>query len=191
MKEMLSDEVMDLPDERTILKSNTALGHGVMDNVSHIVYVKSSSFKSSNNVNIAREIEKINRIFTEREENYILVGPGRWGSSDSSLGIPVKWPHISSARLIVESALDNYRIEPSQGTHFFQNLTSFGVGYFTVNTFADDGYYDESYLNELPAVYESESLRIVKFDVPVLIEINGRKGKGLVTKPGVEQIENK
>lgn len=191
MKEMLSDEVMDLPDERTILKSNTALGHGVMDNVSHIVYVKSSSFKSSNNVNIAREIEKINRIFTEREENYILVGPGRWGSSDSSLGIPVKWPHISSARLIVESALDNYRIEPSQGTHFFQNLTSFGVGYFTVNTFADDGYYDESYLNELPAVYESESLRIVKFDAPVLIEINGRKGKGLVTKPGVEQIENK
>ena len=191
MKEMLSDEVMDLPDERTILKSNTALGHGVMDNVSHIVYVKSSSFKSSNNVNIAREIEKINRIFTEREENYILVGPGRWGSSDSSLGIPVKWPHISSARLIVESALDNYRIEPSQGTHFFQNLTSFGVGYFTVNTFADDGYYDESYLNELPAVYDSESLIIVKFDVPVLIEINGRKGKGLVTKPGVEQIENK
>ena len=191
MKEMLSDEVMDLPDERTILKSNTALGHGVMDNVSHIVYVKSSSFKSSNNVNIAREIEKINRIFTEREENYILVGPGRWGSSDSSLGIPVKWPHISSARLIVESALDNYRIEPSQGTHFFQNLTSFGGGYFTVNTFADDGYYDESYLNELPAVYESESLRIVKFDAPVLIEINGRKGKGLVTKPGVEQIENK
>ena len=168
MKEMLSDEVMDLPDERTILKSNTALGHGVMDNVSHIVYVKSSSFKSSNNVNIAREIEKINRTFTEREENYILV-----------------------ARLIVESALDNYRIEPSQGTHFFQNLTSFGVGYFTVNTFAGDGYYDESYLNELPAVYESESLRIVKFDAPVLIEINGRKGKGLVTKPGVEQIENK
>lgn len=191
MKEMLSDEVMDLPDERTILKSNTALGHGVMDNVSHIVYVKSSSFKSSNNVNIAREIEKINRTFTEREENYILVGPGRWGSSDSSLGIPVKWPHISSARLIVESALDNYRIEPSQGTHFFQNLTSFGVGYFTVNTFAGDGYYDESYLNELPAVYESESLRIVKFDAPVLIEINGRKGKGLVTKPGMEQIENK
>ena len=167
------------------------MGHGVMDNVSHIVYVKSSSFKSSNNVNIAREIEKINRTFTEREENYILVGPGRWGSSDSSLGIPVKWPHISSARLIVESALDNYRIEPSQGTHFFQNLTSFGVGYFTVNTFAGDGYYDESYLNELPAVYESESLRIVKFDAPVLIEINGRKGKGLVTKPGVEQIENK
>ena len=120
-----------------------------------------------------------------------MVGPGRWGSSDSSLGIPVKWPHISSARLIVESALDNYRIEPTQGTHFFQNLTSFGVGYFTVNTFAGDGYYDESYLNELPAVYESESLRIVKFDAPVLIEINGRKGKGLVTKPGVEQIENK
>ncbi len=185
-KEMLSDEVMDLPDEQTILKSNAALGHGVMDNVSHIIYVKTQNFKASNNVDIAREIEKINRTFTDREEGYILIGPGRWGSSDSALGIPVKWPHISSARLIVESALDNYRIEPSQGTHFFQNLTSFGVGYFTVNSFARDGYYDEDYLNELPAVYESDSLRIVKFDTPVLIEINGRKGKGLVTKPGVE-----
>ena len=191
MKEMLNDEVMDLPDEKTILKSNTALGHGVMDNVCHIVYVKSQNFKPSNNVNIAREIEKINRTFTEREEHYILIGPGRWGSSDSSLGIPVKWPHISSARLIVESALDNYRIEPSQGTHFFQNLTSFGVGYFTVNSFAGDGYYDEAYLDSLPAVYESDFLRIVKFDSPVLIEINGRKGKGLVTKPGLNPNENK
>ena len=191
MKEMLNDEVMDLPDEKTILKSNTALGHGVMDNVCHIVYVKSQNFKPSNNVNIAREIEKINRTFTEREEYYILIGPGRWGSSDSSLGIPVKWPHISSARLIVESALDNYRIEPSQGTHFFQNLTSFGVGYFTVNSFAGDGYYDEAYLDSLPAVYESDFLRIVKFDSPVLIEINGRKGKGLVTKPGLNPNENK
>ena len=188
---LLNDEVMDLPDEQTILKSNTALGHGIMDNVKHIVYVKSGSFKSSNNVNIAREIEKINRTFTEREEFYILIGPGRWGSSDYSLGIPVKWPHISSARLIVESALDNYRIEPSQGTHFFQNLTSFGVGYFTVNSFAGDGYYDEEYLNGLPAVYESDSLRIVKFDEPVLIEINGRKGKGLVTKPGLDPNETK
>ena len=191
MKEMLNDNVMDVPDEKTILKSNTALGHGIMDNVRHIVYVKSQNFKASNNVNIAREIEKINRTFTEREEYYILIGPGRWGSSDSSLGIPVKWPHISSARLIVESALDNYRIEPSQGTHFFQNLTSFGVGYFTVNSFAGDGYYDEAYLDSLPAVYESASLRIVEFEKPVLIEINGRKGKGLVTKPGLDLNENK
>ena len=191
MKEMLNDNVMDVPDEKTILKSNTALGHGIMDNVRHIIYVKSQNFKASNNVNIAREIEKINRTFTEREEYYILIGPGRWGSSDSSLGIPVKWPHISAARLIVESALDNYRIEPSQGTHFFQNLTSFGVGYFTVNSFAGDGYYDEAYLNSLPAVYESEFLRIVEFEKPVLIEINGRKGKGLVTKPGLDPNENK
>lgn len=184
-KEMLNDEIMNLPDEQTILKSDTALGHGIMENIRHIVYVKTADFRSSNNSLIAREIEKINRTFTERDENYILIGPGRWGSSDSALGIPVKWPHISAARLIVESALSNYRIEPSQGTHFFQNLTSFGVGYFTVNPFANEGYYDEAYLNEMPAEYESEFLRIVKFEQPVLVEINGRKSKGLVTKPGV------
>ncbi len=145
-KEMRDDEVFDLPDEQTILKSNSALGHGIMNDLYHIVYVKTKDFNSSNNMLIAREIEKINRRFVEKGENYILVGPGRWGSSDTALGIPVKWPHISNARLIVESALKNYRIEPSQGTHFFQNLTSFGVGYFTINPFMNDGFFYEAYL---------------------------------------------
>ena len=115
--------------------------------------------------------------------NYILIGPGRWGSSDTALGIPVKWPNISAARLIVESSLSNYRIEPSQGTHFFQNLTSFGVGYFTINPSSSDGIYDIDYLNSLPAIYESESIRIVSFDKPLVIGINGVKGVGVVAKP--------
>ena len=141
---------------------------------------------------IAREIEKINRKFVEKGENYILVGPGRWGSSDTALGIPVKWPHISNARLIVESALKNYRIEPSQGTHFFQNLTSFGVGYFTINPFMNDGFFDEVYLEGFEAEEETRFLRVIQFEKPVVVKINGKKNIGLVLKPGVivERTEN-
>ena len=182
-KEMLDEKIMDTPDESLILKSNTALGHGMMDNVKDIIYVKPEHFSSFNNSLIAREIEKINRKYNESGENYILIGPGRWGSSDTALGIPVKWPHISAARLIVESSLPNYRIEPSQGTHFFQNLTSFGVGYFTIDKSAKSGICDTDYLNSQPAVYESEFLRIVHFDEPLTIGINGRTGLGIVIKP--------
>ena len=114
----------------------------------------------------------------------MLVGPGRWGSSDPWLGIPVKWPHISQARVIVEKGLENYRIEPSQGTHFFQNLTSFGVGYFTVNPFLEnDGFFDEAWLKSIPAVQETAFVRHVRFDNPICIKINGKKRIGVVMKP--------
>ncbi|MCM1505002.1 MAG: phosphoenolpyruvate synthase [Muribaculum sp.] len=182
-KDLVDESTMALPDEKILLRSNTALGHGNIENVNTIVYVRPDNFSSSNNSLIAREIEKINRNFTERNEGYILVGPGRWGSSDTALGIPVKWPHISSARLIVESSLSNYRIEPSQGTHFFQNLTSFGVGYFTINPGLNGGIYDVEYLDSFPAEYESDFVRIVRFAAPLTIGINGRKGVGVVVKP--------
>lgn len=187
-KDIVDDSILELPDEKVLLRSNTALGHGNIENVDTVVYVRPENFSSSNNSLIAREIEKINRNFTERNEGYVLIGPGRWGSSDTALGIPVKWPHISSARLIVESSLSNYRIEPSQGTHFFQNLTSFGVGYFTIDTSSNNGIYDVEFLNSQPAVYESDFLRIVKFNTPLAIGINGRKGVGVVVKPDV--VEN-
>lgn len=182
-KEMLDEKIMETDNNDLILKSNTALGHGTMDNVRDVVYVKTKNFSSSNNQLIAREIEKINHTFTEKGDGYILIGPGRWGSSDPSLGIPVKWPHISSARLITEASLPNYRIEPSQGTHFFQNLTSFGVGYFTIDTRDNDSVYDIAYLDNCPAAYESEFIRIVHFDNPLTISINGRSGLGIVVKP--------
>jgi len=184
-KEMLDDSIMNEPDEDLILRSETALGHGLMDNVRTVVYVKPSTFNSAKNPEVAREIAELNRQFTEAVEPYILVGPGRWGSSDSALGIPVRWPQIAGARLIVESALPGYHIEPSQGTHFFQNLTSFGVGYFTIDPVHNCGFYDVDYLNSLPALYESEALRVVRFDEPLTIAINGRKGHGIVAKPGV------
>ena len=129
------------------------------------------------------DIEKVNKNLQKEERHYVLIGPGRWGSSDTWLGIPVKWPHICNARVIVESGLSNYRIDPSQGTHFFQNLTSFGVSYFTINPFQKDGSYDIDYLNELPAVYESEYLRHVRFEKPIVIKVDGRKNEGVIMKP--------
>ena len=185
-KEMLDERIMQTDNKDLILKSNTALGHGTMDNVKDVVYIKTKNFSSANNPQIAKEIEKINRTFSDKEEGYILIGPGRWGSSDPALGIPVKWPHISSARLIAEASLPNYRIEPSQGTHFFQNLTSFGVGYFTIDPRSNDSVYDIDYLDSLQAAYESEFVRIVHFESPLTISINGRTGLGLVVKPIVE-----
>lgn len=189
-KENVDEAVMSTPDDRLLLKSSTALGHGTIEGVKTVVYVRPDKFSSSNNSLIAREMEKINRGFLEKDERYLLIGPGRWGSSDSALGIPVKWPAISAARLIVESALPNYRIEPSQGTHFFQNLTSFGVAYFTIDATTRRNssqevtdLYDVAFLDAQPAVYESEFIRVVTFEEPLVIGVNGLKGTGVVVKP--------
>ena len=182
-KDMVEDYILEAPDDDLIIKSYRALGHGTIDAINHVVYVKPGSFDSLKNSDIAVEIAKINRHFIDTGENYILIGPGRWGSSDLSLGIPVKWPEISQARLIVEAALDNYRVEPSQGTHFFQNLTSFGVGYFTVDPGDGKSIYDTKYLDSHPAEYETEFVRVVKFPSPLCIGIEGRRRIGVVLKP--------
>jgi CheY-like chemotaxis protein len=183
-KEVVHDNLEEVPLDKTVLFSRNALGNGISNDVFDVVYVKSASFNAAMNPMIAREIENLNKEFLDNGNNYVLVGPGRWGSSDPWLGIPVKWPHISQARLIVESGMENYRIEPSQGTHFFQNLTSFGVGYFTVNPFMEnDGFFDETFLNNQPAHYETEYIRHVRFDKPLCIKINGKKRMGVVLKP--------
>ena len=179
---MLDDKIMDVEDSKLIMRSDTALGHGVMDGVRYVVYVKPESFDSLRNPDVALEIEKINARMVSENEPYILIGPGRWCSSDPALGVPVKWAQISGARLIAETALPGYRIEPSQGTHFFQNLTSFGVGYFTIDPMGGNGFIDMDYLNSLPAQHESETVRIVRFPEPLTIAINGRKSRGIVMK---------
>lgn len=181
-KEVIDEDLTLIPESDTILSSKNVLGNGIISDVHDIIYVKSESFNASNNQLIAYEIEKINRQFTGTDQGYILVGPGRWGSSDTWLGIPVKWPHICNARVIVECGLENYRIDPSQGTHFFQNLTSFGVGYFTVNPFNGDGWFDESYLNALPAIEETTYLRHVRFERPAIIKMDGKKSLGVILK---------
>lgn len=181
-KDMIDDEVMDVADSEVILRSNTALGHGNIENIDTVVYVRPEKFDYLNTTKIAEEIATINRSMAAQERNYVLIGPGRWGSSDPALGIPVKWSMISAARLIVESSLANYRIEPSQGTHFFQNLTSFGIGYFTINPTLGDGVYDIEYLDSVEAEYESENIRIVRFSSPLTIAINGKESAGVVLK---------
>lgn len=189
-KAVVDDSLLNIPDSDLILKSTTSLGHGNIDGVRTIVYVRPENFDSLKTVEIAAELSKLNKKFQENDEYYALIGPGRWGSSDNALGIPVKWSDICNARLICESALSNYRIEPSQGTHFFHNLTSFGVGYFTVNPFAGDSVYDSAYLDSLKADYESEHLRIVRFETPLRIGLNGKKNVGVVLKPETTVINN-
>ena len=157
-KQVLDDDLLTIPDERCLLRSHMSLGHGVSEDVCDVK-------------------------FAAEGKSYVLVGPGRWGSSDSWLGIPVKWPHISAARVIVEEGLRNYRVDPSQGTHFFQNLTSFGVGYFTVNAYKDEGVYQKQILDSMPAVEETEYVRHVRFDKPLHIMMDGMKQEGVVLLP--------
>ncbi len=188
-RDLVNINIDSIPKEDMLLHSPSALGNGLIRTISDIIYVKSSSFDPAKTHDIARELDQINEKFRKNDKNYILIGPGRWGSTDSWLGIPVKWPQISAAKVIVEAGQDNYKIDPSQGTHFFQNLTSFRVGYVTVNPYMDEGFIDNDYLGSLPAEYESEMLRHVKFKEPLEVIINGQKKTAVILKEGVKIIE--
>ena len=180
-KQMLDEDLTQIPDDRCLLRSHNSLGHGISEEVTDVVYVKTGDdFTAVNNPAIADDIERINRRFLDEGRGYVLVGPGRWGSSDYWLGIPVKWPHISAAKVIVEAGLKNYRVDPSQGTHFFQNLTSFGVGYFTINTYNGDGIFRQDVLDAMPAIEETTYVRHVRFDRPLKIMMDGKKQEGVV-----------
>ena len=148
--------------DKVLVKSSKALGSGHMENITHVIHVPSDSFDSARTKEMAAEIARFNNMVKNEGGSYLLVGPGRWGSSDPWLGIPVLWSDISEARVIVESAIPGYQIEPSQGTHFFQNITSLGVGYLTVDTVRSDGLIDEKALSELETVCEGEFTRLCK-----------------------------
>ena len=169
--------------EKFLLLSYQALGNGIIENICDIIYVKPDAFNPANTKSIASSIEKLNAEFVKAGKYYLLVGPGRWGSSDPWLGVPVKWSQISAARLIVESGLKDYQIDPSQGTHFFQNLTSFNVGYFTINPHYNQGLYDLDSLGSQPAIFEDEHVRHVRFSKPLVVKIDGKKKIGAVYKP--------
>jgi hypothetical protein len=179
----ISFKIDKVNSEEIIIFSEKALGNGVYSNISDLVYIRTESFKSSDNPDIAKELEKINGDFVKSQHPYVLIGPGRWGSSDPWLGIPVKWANISAARIIVEQGIENYKVDPSQGTHFFHNLTTFGVGYLTINPFINEGIYNVDYLNHLQAVYENRFLRHIRFMKPLKIEIDGKTNKAVIYKP--------
>ena len=193
----LDEDLTQIPDQDCLLRSHSAIGYGIMEDVEDIVYVKTlapeaatvpdgspsgnkAPYSAGNNPAIAEQIEHINRQLLDEGRHCVYVGPGRWGSSDPWLGIPVKWPHISAARVIVEAGLDNFQVDPSQGTHFFQNLTSLGVSYFTINAFRGDGIWREEQLNQLPAINETEFVRHVRLPRPLLIKVDGIHREGVI-----------
>lgn len=181
----VSEETELTPEDLSrpaLISSTSVLGNGMVEDVHYILYVRSDRFDALRSRDIAAEIGNINEQLTARGESYVLVGPGRWGSSDPALGIPVKWSHISGAKAVVECGLEDFRVDASEGTHFFQNLTSFGVGYFTIRPYQGDGTFDEARLNALPAEYESHSLRLVKFPTPLFIKMDGRHSRGIVSE---------
>jgi len=173
-------ELKDIPDEECVMRSHSAIGHGVTKDLVDVVYVKTENFNAGQNQTVADEIERINRQLLEEGRRCILMGPGRWGSSDPWLGIPVKWPNISSAKVIIEAGLNNFQVDPSQGTHFFQNLTSLGVCYMTINDFKGDGCIRYSELNAMPAVVETEHVRHVRYEQPLAILVDGIHREGVV-----------
>ena len=165
---------------RALIYGENALGIGLMNDISDIVYVKSGAFDWLSTERIADELLALNARMREAGRGYVLVGPGRWGSSDPFLGVPVKWSHISEAKVIVECSIDRFEVEPSQGTHFFQNVTSLGVGYLTINPFRGDGIFREEALDARPAAWEGTYLRQVSFERPLHVAIDGRSNKGIV-----------
>ena len=170
----------NIDTSNTIIYSESALGTGAVNDVCDVVYLRQENFNPASTEKIAEEVTRLNAKMREEGRGYVLVGFGRWGSSNPWLGVPVKWSDISEAKVIVECGLDNFCIEPSQGTHFFQNLTSFGVGYITVNPYIQDGSLDFDKLNGMPAAYESDFIRVVRFDEPLEICIDGVANKAVV-----------
>jgi CheY-like chemotaxis protein len=168
-----------------IAVSGRALGHGHVDAIQDIVYVRSEAFDRSKTVEIAGEIGVINKRLCAEGRRYLLIGPGRWGSADRWLGIPVAWSQISGVGCIVETEMEGIKVEPSQGTHFFQNITSFGIGYFTVRSKSPSAFIDQKWLDAQEADSETRYVRHLSFDEPLEIAANSRTGDGVVLKPGV------
>lgn len=178
-------KIDEINHNNSLILSKSAIGNGNITGVKDIVYVKPQSFAAKNNREIASIIAKINDKFSN-DRSYVLIGPGRWGSKDPWLGIPVSWAQISNARVIVESSLENYHVDPSQGTHFFQNITSLYIGYLTVNQHLNDGKVDFDFLDSLENVgYEDDFVRHVQIEEPLRILIDGKTKNAVVYKPGV------
>lgn len=170
-----------IDDSGSWIRSRNALGIGKIDDVRDVIYLKESTFDILKTREMAQTIRQWNDRMRQEERGYLLVGYGRWGSSIPSLGVPVQWADISEAKAIVEASLENFRVDPSQGSHFFQNLTSFNVGYIHVDSFAcADECYDSSFLDALPAVEETDYVRHVRIPAPLEIYVDGFKSKAIV-----------
>ena len=167
--------------EHALVRSSSSLGTGWITDVKDIVYVKRDSFDKMRTAEIAAEITALNTRFRNQGVSYLLIGYGRWGTHIPSLGIPVDWSDISEAKALVECSLEDFRVDPSQGSHFFQNLTSFNVGYVSVDEFSrKDDFIDHQALMALPALSESEFVRHIRLEKPLQLCVDGRTGKALI-----------
>ncbi|MBN1947913.1 MAG: hypothetical protein JW797_19760 [Bradymonadales bacterium] len=176
--------LQDIADHDIICRSSQALGHGRLEGIRDLVYIDPRTFDRSRALDAAGQVGKINQELRAAGRNFILIGPGRWGTNDHWLGIPVSWSQIDAARCIVETDMEDIRVTPSQGTHFFQNITSFGIPYFTVNTDDQDSRLDLDWLQSRNAATALDLVRHVAFDEPVDVLVNGRQQKGVILKPG-------
>jgi hypothetical protein len=174
-------ERIDVDD--ALCHSRRSLGHGLMQDLADVVYVRPEAFSPADSRLIAMEIGEINKKLMDEGRNYILMGPGRWGTADPWLGIPVKWGQVSAARLIVETTLPGFVVDPSFGTHFLHNVTALGLGYFTINHLAGDGRIDWQWLDSRQALSESQRLRHLRLPVPLDVRIDGRSGLGVIMRP--------
>jgi hypothetical protein len=180
-------ELGEVAPESAVCWSRSVLGHGRIDGIRDIVVVDFQRFERARSRDAATEIGRLNRALLSQRAPYLLIGVGRWGSRDPWLGIPVTWDQVAGARVIVEAGLRDVRVEPSQGSHFFQNLTSFHVGYFTVNpaglSAAREGFVDWDWLGAQSALSENAHVRHLRLESPILVKMDGRKGEGVILKP--------
>jgi hypothetical protein len=179
--------VDDAPPGSLIARSNQVLGNGIIPNIHDIVVVDAGKFDRSRSMEVAAEVSLFNEKLVYENRPYLLIGVGRWGTLDPWLGIPVKWDQISGAKAIVEAGFKDFAVTPSQGSHFFQNITSFMVGYFTVNS--NDGFVDWDWLAARPALAEKTFTRHIRFARPFVITMNGQSNRGIISKPDVEWEE--
>ena len=173
----------DVQPEQLICQSSKVLGNGRIDDLYDVVVVDSQRFERGRSQEVARAVSRFNRQLSEHNRPYLLIGVGRWGSTEPWLGIPVEWDEISGARVIVEAGFRDFRVTPSQGSHFFQNLTAFQIGYFTVNPDAGEGTVDWEWLTEQPAVEEQGCVRHLRFANPIRVVMNSRTSQGVIFKP--------
>ena len=183
-----SEMLLNSANKEPLCKSDIVLGDGIIDYIKHIVYVDPEIFDVSKTQNIAREIERFNDLLGT-DNPYLLVGPGRWGTADPWLGIPVTWKQISHAKVIVEVGTDKLNPDPSFGSHFFQNVTSLRIGYFTIRNQQKLKNIDCAWLKEQTVKEKTKFLKLIELDYPLFVRIDGRSGEGTILKPSPPEVD--
>ena len=176
-------KIEDHSEDELICSSKQVLGNGIIDDVRDVVFVDYHLFDRAKSFNVAAEVAAFNSQLMTANRPYLLIGVGRWGSLDPWLGIPVTWEQIAGAKAIVETSFKEMAVEPSQGSHFFQNITSFMVGYFTVNTIHKNGFINWDWLLSRKPYAKKEFTKHLRFKKPLLLKMNGHKNKGIILKP--------